>query len=889
MSNPLPTPPAEYDKQLIVSWPGEQLDIPLDKSCLHLGRSKKGNDIIIEYPVISRHHATLKLENDQYHIIDGQTRDGTSQRSTNGLFFEGKRVQNHLLQNGDIIRIPDQKGNFIILMYFDSSAPPPAETERIQLDKEITIGRDHRNDLVLNDLQASKFHAAVSVRNHPIRKGESVGQSKRHAIRDLRSNNGTYINGNRIVNQADLRVGDMVQIGSNQLRYKGDSLIRVDLRQRGIQLDGVHISKRVRDTAQTASTQNLFDRLFNPTTAHKILLNDISLSIHPREFVAIVGESGSGKSTLLDALNGSRPADGTVLINGNDLYQQFDAYRQGIGYVPQDDIVHQVLTVHEVLAYVARLRLPPDTPTSEIEHQINKVLEQVGLLDKKQVLVKHLSGGQRKRVSIAVELIADPGIIFLDEPTSGLDPGLDHKMMFTLKQLAHASGKTVILVTHATSNITEADMVLFLARGGHVAFYGSPQEALKFFEVEDFAQIYQKVELEAKQWIERYRQSDYYQRYVEKRLNPTCPYCQAPLTDKQRKKCPSCGKSLVAEEQNRHRGGTFRTANVVAQQTIVLTQRYLHILWRDRSNLLFLLLQAPIIAMLLFFVMDMDVGMEEADKGIFYRSHMFTACKESIEERQNDYINKEQKVPTNIPCKVTVENVTEIEKIIFILACIATWFGIINAIREIVKELPIYRRERLVNLRIAAYLGSKLIVMLGLSVIQAFSLIFVISLYAKFPLIGVLAPTVMELFISLTLVTFTSACWGLFLSAIMGREDRVMSIIPFFLVPQIVFAGIIFPVEAFEFSLRDISMDPAAVISVLTFSRWGVEALGSSVDVELASAGLKATLGTAEDLPFDFTHSFDYLMHKWLILASYTIIAIILTYVGLRRQDVKRR
>ncbi|MCZ7674259.1 MAG: ABC transporter ATP-binding protein [Chloroflexi bacterium] len=220
-------------------------------------------------------------------------------------------------------------------------------------------------------------------------------------------------------------------------------------------------------------------------STQRIILDDVTLSIHPREFVALVGGSGAGKSTLMKAMSGFTPANsGQVLVNGDDLYANFGAYRSILGYVPQDDIIHGQLTVYSALNYAAQLRLP-DAPPAEIETRIQRVIQEVELVGHEEKQVQSLSGGQRKRVSIAVELLAEPGLFFLDEPTSGLDPGLEKKMMYTMRQLAD-NGRTIILVTHATANIDQCTQVAFMSEGGKLAYFGPPKDALVFFQATDF-------------------------------------------------------------------------------------------------------------------------------------------------------------------------------------------------------------------------------------------------------------------------------------------------------------------------------------------------------------------------------------------------------------------
>jgi len=831
------------DKQLIIAWPGHQTEVTLAKPLIHLGRSPHDNEVVINYPVVSRHHATIKWEDGHYQIMDGQTHQGQHQPSGNGLYFEGKRINQHVLKSGDILRIPDQNDNFITLMYFDGTTPADSVTDEIELVKEITIGRDPRNDLVLTDPLVSSFHATVMSRGNG------------HAIRDLKSSSGIFVNGQR-VQQADLQVNDAIQVGSAQLRYDGRRIMAANLRRDGIKLAAIDVHKQVKVVKKAATDSDM-----------KVLLNHISLVVEPREFVALVGGSGAGKSTLLGALNGSRPTDGQILINGDDLYRNFEAYRCNIGYVPQDDIIHGELTVEEALTYVARLRLPADTPADEMQARIAAVLDQVAMSNRRTVPVKQLSGGQRKRVSIAVELIADPGIIFLDEPTSGLDPGLDKKMMFTLKQLAQA-GKTVILVTHATGNITECSMVAFLAEGGRLVFYGPPQDALTFFGTQDFAEIYHKIELESEKWIDTFQKSPYYQKYVQARL----------VKEKSAATTPTATQT--------QRNGLFKPLTEILRQMVILTQRNLALVFRDRRNLLFLMLQAPIVAMLLFFVIN--------------DSNLFSPCpapEYSLKVSQkNDVVYVVYKNAQG-NCTPQMEQITNIQKIMFMMACVAIWLGVFSASREIVKELPIYRRERLVNLSIPAYIFSKLVLLFGLSLLQVLVLVLMLHLRAPFVSRGVLMPGVMEIFLTMLILTFTAACFGLFLSAIVGREDRIMSIMPVFLILQIVFAGIIFP---FYTETKQSTPPPvickfddvidSCYLSLITFSRWGIEAMGSTETLPALWEGKNFGGGQLSNsqLPFRFDYTSTYLLRNWAILLGFTLLSIGLTFVALKRQDVHK-
>ena len=230
-----------------------------------------------------------------------------------------------------------------------------------------------------------------------------------------------------------------------------------------------------------------------------------SMTIKPSEFVAFVGGSGAGKSTFMKCISGvDRPTSGKVLINGENLYDNYDELKSNIGYVPQEDIVYSNLTLHDTLQYAAKLRMPDNTTRKERNIRIKEVLEIVQLTELENSYIRQLSGGQRKRASIAVELIADPNLFFLDEPTSGLDPGTERSIMLTLRKMAEM-GKTVILVTHNTLNLHLCDKVAFFGKGGKLCFFGRPKDALEFFGVDDFVDIYTLLNEDVELWYNKFK------------------------------------------------------------------------------------------------------------------------------------------------------------------------------------------------------------------------------------------------------------------------------------------------------------------------------------------------------------------------------------------------
>jgi ABC-type multidrug transport system ATPase subunit len=336
-----------------------------------------------------------------------------------------------------------------------------------QLKNDIShIGRGFDADIVLSHPAVSWYHAKVT-----------RSTEEEYLLEDVSSHDATFLNGLQLEQGRKLAQGDVIGIGPFNLIYQGQGRFSSFLATRNFNVEVSGLEK----TVYGSNWLGLADQ-----TQPKQILRNVDLDINPREFVALVGGSGSGKSTLLKALVGLSPATGgKVLINGHDLYEHLELYRHLIGYVPQDDIIHQDLPVREALRYALHLRLPDHDPQSRPQ-LIAKVLEKVGLTAHAATLVRDLSGGQRKRVSIAAELLAEPWIFFLDEPTSGLDPGLEKVMMDTLRQLAD-EGRTIVLVTHATNNITNnCDQVAFMMPGGQLAYFGPPAEAIKFFAVDDF-------------------------------------------------------------------------------------------------------------------------------------------------------------------------------------------------------------------------------------------------------------------------------------------------------------------------------------------------------------------------------------------------------------------
>ena len=539
-----PSKPAIPPSLLVTVAGQETQKYTLTKNVISLGRSDD-NDIVVPSMIVSRHHASLILTPSGYEI---EVLPG----ATNTLTCQGRPVTGRkLLVNDDVTRIDSEIAGMMVSMTYQAPLQAAAKLPYVVQfgDKEkLTFGRDPLNDVVLNVPNVSRFHAQVT----------RVG--RRYYVTDLHSVNGTFVNDKRVTGDVWLNPQDAIRISTYKLVMGEDQFTRYDETE-GLRVEAYQLNKWVRKDLN--------------------LLQDISLVYQPREFIVVVGQSGGGKSTLLDALAGYRPATkGKVFVNNIDIYRNFDAIRNEIGYVPQRDIIHMGLTVYQALDFAAQLRMPKDTSKKERHKRIMEVLNDLDLTHRKDVKVSGLSGGQQKRVSIGVELLTRPGLFFLDEPTSGLDPGTETAFMHLMRRLAD-QGRTIIMVTHATKNVILADKVVFLARGGYLTWFGPPDEALAYFDQYrseqerrirpmEFDQIYAILDDpkqgKAKEWAERFKASPAYFKYIAETLKENQKQGETTPTQPVKKKT-RMGSRISS-----------------LQQFIVLSKRNLTLLTRDRSS-----------------------------------------------------------------------------------------------------------------------------------------------------------------------------------------------------------------------------------------------------------------------------------------------------------------
>ena len=472
----------------------------------------------------------------------------------------------------------------------------------------LRIGRAPDNDVVVEDMLASRYHAELI-----------TAPGGRLEIVDLGSNNGTFVDG-RPVGRAAVDESNLIGIGHHQFRLVGGVL---------------EAYEDVGNVEFEAAGLSVF------VGEGRTILGAVSFTLPESCFLAIVGPSGAGKSTLMKALTGFTPADkGTVLYNGRDLYESIEELRPRIGYVPQDDILHPQLTVRRALGFAAELRFPSDVSKEEREAAVAGVMEELGLTNRADLPIHKLSGGQRKRVSVALELITKPSLLFLDEPTSGLDPGFEKSAMELLRELADG-GRTVIVVTHSLQSLHLCDRVIFLAPGGTTAYFGPPKDALEYFTQSDYADVFRTLEQDFKT---RFEQSPFYQQYVSE------PAARARLMNKE--------GAQPAPPRPAQRSW--------AGQLSVLVRRHLAVIAADRGLLLMLILLAPILGFALFAVLG--------GGGLKFETG---------------------KLPDG--STGPTPNTSSMNVLFGLVFCVGL-IGVVDSFREIVKELPIIRRERSIGL-----------------------------------------------------------------------------------------------------------------------------------------------------------------------------------------------
>jgi len=747
---------------------------PNSAEVIVIGRDPKCEKSFPEIKNISAQHAQLiHDQNGNLYIVD--------LNSTNGVFINNNRIApgvQILLHKTDDVRFSGIGGIKLTFNPDDYSTKPGTGPSPIlhhnlfyllNRKSKITLGRNKDNDVCLDNPVVSSHHAEI----------EKRGEDK-YLLTDANSLNGIYVNGKKVNGSVYITEHDVIIIGRFKLTLKGQAK---------------DLSKEVAIRAE---------RIVKIFKGGKVGLHESSFEIPSKSLLAVMGPSGCGKSTLLKALNGDAPpSSGKVYISGLSLSENFDYIKTHIGYVPQDDIVHKELTVEQSLFYAAKLRLE-NASSDFIKQKIDQVLRQLKIEAIRGSLVGKISGGQRKRVSIAVEILTDPLILFLDEPTSPLDPQTVKECLEILKDLT-VKGTTVIMVTHKPEDLNYMDDVIFMSEGGHIVYHASKNNYLNYFGVPDTVTVYTElVDTKAKKWITKHQQSH-----------------------------PNNSKS----NSNSDIGRTFNHANFFLQYWW-LTIRYFNIKLNDSINSLFMVGQAPIIAGLICLI----------------------------------FSSVTQAVP-------------------FLMAVSAVWFGANNAAREIVGETPIYKRERMFNQGILAYILSKVTVLSSFAALQ--SLLFTLIIYLNFSDSNPEWNDPVSTFLWMMMISIGATMMGLLISSLVTTTEKVMTLVPIVLIPQIMLAGVVAKIESPFVEL----------LSYLMLSRWGTE--GFSIIQKDVSAEIqvpqidgsqvteKITVNAIDQLKNSFHSSYSDRFGSWhgtmdldlVAVLFITIACFIGIYVALKLKD----
>lgn len=732
----------------------QEEEFPQPAKVVTVGRLP-GNDIVLEDKTVSGRHARVIYDRGEVFVEDLGSRNGTY------ILGESIPVSRALIRPQDMLLLGKcQLPAAIFFRERESLRPNVAADSEILLKTEmgegpaiahgafdlrgkrgvLLLGRSANADFQLDYPMVSLRHAQLSINSGMI------------TITDLGSSNGTFVNGKRIRRAAQIVPGDVVALGSVWFVLSDD---------------GCSLAPRAARGDITIEARSVFVAV----AGGKRLLENVSLSILPGEFVGLMGPSGAGKSTLIAALNGYMPpSQGTVQINGQDLYGDAGNFKGMIGYVPQDDIMHSDLTVFEALYYTARLRLPTDYSEEELRKRISRVLGELGLQGTEDTRIgnaerRGISGGQRKRVNVAMELLTDPPLLFIDEPTSGLSSEDALSVMRLLRQLAD-NGKTVVLTIHQPSLDAYRLMDNLIVIGkdgspptpGQLAYYGPAYpDAIRFFEPESVSAASPDAVLRGlatrsiRDWTREYAGSPYHRRFVRNRL--------------ERRRRPVC------------RAVRKRPAAGGASQYLTLVKRGIAVKLKDTWNTGVLLIQAPLIALL--------IGLVFGPK---------------------------------LASKVTLSNYAGVANAtattMFLLGISAIWFGSSNSAREIVSESAIYRRERMVGLGIPSYVASKITVLALLCLFQCGVLLVLVGW------LGSISASWMTLFSSLFIASLVGVSLGLAISALARTSEVAAGVLPLVILPMVILGGILLP-------LHELPRSPIPMRSLASLmpSRWAFESL----------------------------------------------------------------
>jgi ABC-type multidrug transport system ATPase subunit len=773
-------------------------------------------DVVIAAPFLAPVHARVMPASGGGWTVESVAPAGGGQ-----VMVRGSAVRQAPIGPGDVFRLADRVGNFVTVKVPAGAGHGTHRAGALRAPlpgpgNSYLIGSDERAAVRLD-------HPLIQARHVAVRRD----QSGVLWLEDRGTAAGTYLNGQRVSGTVRAGLGDVLQVGPYSARIGTHAFEPLE------QVAGVDIW--VRD----ASVVVPVGRGTRGQTPGRQLLHDVLLHLPPSSMTAVAGPSGAGKTTLMRLLSGQQPAAaGTVEYNGTDLARCRQAYAPLMGYVPQEDIVHADLTVEEALGYQARLRLGTQTSAASRDGRIGYVLSLLGLTEQRGQLVRTLSGGQRKRVSIACELLNEPQIIFLDEPTSGLDPGLDKRMMLLLRLLAD-QGRTVVLTTHAIAHVDVCDTLVLVGPGGNVIYAGPPSAALDWFGVQTLGDVFALVDTPevaaaaarrvresllppagqpSRQWAgpgnrASVRTDPAVLPAQDSALSPGVTAYPDPGAAGRAGGDAASGRMGAASPPL----GSPAWRRLVAAQGAIFASRYVRLLSRDRAALAFSLLQGIAVALLT----RLAVG------GSVSWNLNFAPM--------------------------------------FVFGCAAVWFGMIGSVRELVKEKAIWRREFLAGGSMPAYLASKVAVLGVMAAFQALTLGVATWWTMGLPAGGPFGHPLVTVFITVWLGALAGMALGLMVSAGAASADRAMSLVPYLLITQLVLCGVLFNLHGLGF------------ISWFMPARWSVSGLGGIAG--LSAAALKETSGL-------YPHSAIGLVGNWLALLVLACCGIAAAVWRLHKQAI---
>lgn len=791
-------------------------EYPVDAQGVVIGRDGNACTIVVAGETVSRCHARLAADGaEQFRLFDLD--------STNGVFVNGARIAaSRALHDGDLIGLGSAASTHLRFQRHSSREP---RQFTLAAQAEWIIGRNRDCDLPLPfEPTVSDRHAVLTSRNGVLH------------LTDNHSLNGTWVNG-RAVRHCKLTGADTVVIGATSfwLDLAVDGTLQVRQRDCGqaVHLEGVGLSRTVQMGGD-----------------NRTLLDNITLSIAPGEFVGILGPSGAGKTTLLTTLAGAtRPDQGRVLLDETPLDSASAMFRNAIGYVPQDDILHPELTVEASLDYIARLRLSPDLDPWRRADIVGGAIATLGLEQVRRTPIHQLSGGQRKRVSIGSELLVRPSLLFLDEPTSGLDPSTEDRLMHHFRSLAH-NGTTVIITTHVLYNLSLLDKVAFLSQG-RLVFFGTPAEALDFFGSDGLplrqpTRIFDLLTGEggstgsdgppaadqeqiAAGYAGLYSGSAFIQEHVQRRLSSTARNLLAAQTDQAGRPpaggWPSqllrvIGQMASRREQRVSLAESFRSWGI-------LSRRHLRIRSHSLQRLLLFFLIPVVLALATLSQPFRGLASDEAVRA------QHTTIRESVakggmlmevalKQLLSPAGGHDPRSATELLYSLRHEGIANLPvpmSVLVMIVLTAVFSGTLIACLEISTERSIYRRERMSYLRIGPYLTSKLPFCMVMTGLQCLVFVAICWLHPILPLAAL--PTV---WLAMVSVAWCSVAIGLALSAVdtSGGRFSVMLAVAVVL-PQLLLSGGLGP----DYYAR-MSSGLQWVADLLP-ARWGLEMICSAL------------------------------------------------------------